>query len=102
MTYQPRWERVQSAVAMPVQGLVDTFEGILCTVGEAPPCTPGDTKCIGPDLYECSPVREWVLVEENSPECIVEEKKFPWGWVVIGAGAVVGAIGLAAIMKKKR
>ncbi len=35
-------------------------------------CTPGETKCVGFDLYECSLERKWALVEANSPAC---------GWV---------------------
>ncbi len=37
----------------------------------APPvvCIPGETKCVGFDLYECSPECEWVLIEANSPAC---------------------------------
>ncbi|MBA7611715.1 hypothetical protein ES703_18944 [subsurface metagenome] len=40
----------------------------------APPevCIPGETKCVGFDLYECSPECKWTLVEANSPAC---------GWV---------------------
>ena len=39
----------------------------------APPiCTPGETKCVGFDLYECSPECKWAIVEANSPTC---------GWV---------------------
>ena len=40
----------------------------------APPvvCIPGKTKCVGFDLYECSPECKWVLIEANSPTC---------GWV---------------------
>ncbi|MBA7607055.1 hypothetical protein ES703_14207 [subsurface metagenome] len=41
-------------------------------------CTPDAQKCIGDDLYECQivsidptgPVTEWVLIEENSPQCM--------------------------------
>ena len=40
------------------------------TPTEIPPvCTPGATKCVGFDSYECSPERKWVLVEANSPSC---------------------------------
>jgi len=38
------------------------------TVTTAPPCTEGDTKCIGYNLYECRAGR-WELKERNSPEC---------------------------------
>lgn len=37
-----------------------------------PVCTIGATKCEGYNLYECqsvSGVAQWVLIEENSPEC---------------------------------
>lgn len=65
-----------------------------------PPCTPGQTRCIGPDLYECSPAGEWVLAEKDSPECAVEEKKFPWEWLLIGGGATIATIGLVATKKR--
>lgn len=69
--------------------------------GVGPPvCTPGETKCIGPDLYECSPDNEWVLIEENSAQCAVEEGEFPWLWVAGGLGAL--ALIMAAMPKKKK
>lgn len=34
-----------------------------------PICTPGETECVGYDLYRCSLEGEWVLDEENSPNC---------------------------------
>ena len=36
-------------------------------------CTPGDTKCIGNDLYVCNAQRQWELSEKDSPQCIVQE-----------------------------
>jgi MYXO-CTERM domain-containing protein len=70
--------------------------------GVTPPvCTPGETKCIGPDLYECSPDSEWVLIEENSTQCAVEEEgAFPWLWVAGGLGAL--ALIAAAMPEKKK
>lgn len=84
---------------------LDYWSGKLCTVrAEAPPpplCTPGETKCIGPDLYECSPAKEWVMIEENAPECVEVEKKFPWLPVaLIGGGAI--AVAAAAAKKPKK
>ena len=50
----------------------------------APPkvCTPGETKCVGLDLYECIPKTgdaggRWALMEANSPTC---------GWLPPGVG----------------
>ncbi|GAI16643.1 unnamed protein product, partial [marine sediment metagenome] len=55
------------------------FFGIRQLTKAAPPvvCTPGETKCVGFDLYECSEVcapdgpctNQWMLVEANSPTC---------------------------------
>ena len=49
------------------------FFGIKKWVAAAPQepevCTPGETKCEGFDLYECSGEGKWVRVEENSPSC---------------------------------
>ena len=42
-------------------------------VKAAPPCTPGETKCIGFDLYQCVE-NEWALLETNSLQC---------GWVPV-------------------
>lgn len=80
--------------------LLDTRVIILEPLG-VPLCTPGETKCIGADLYQCSPEKEWVLIEENSPECIVEEKKFPWLLLAVGGGAAAVAVAAAAKKKKK-
>lgn len=40
-------------------------------------CTPGDTKCVGSDLYVCSGAKEWVLSERDAPQCILLEKRDP-------------------------
>lgn len=56
-----------------VGGLAGTALAIwgITRVRAAPPvvCTPGETKCVGFDLYECSPECKWALVEANSPAC---------------------------------
>ena len=72
-----------------------------------PVCTPGETKCVGYDLYTCSLAGQWKLTKHNATECGYvpeeeEEKPFPWLWVGIGSGivALIGAI--AAVVKKKR
>lgn len=33
------------------------------------PCTPGETKCVGYDLYQCSDNCQWVLIKQNATEC---------------------------------
>lgn len=65
---------------------------------EVPPCTPGDTKCIGPDLYECE-AGQWVLVERNAPQCV--KKPFPWHYLFMG-GSAVAAIGLGIKEAKEK
>lgn len=49
-------------------------------------CTPDDQKCIGDDLYKCTivsidpytgPVYGWVLIERDSPQCVVEPEPEP-------------------------
>jgi len=43
---------------------------VLALTKKAPEaCTPGQTKCAGFDLYECSAKRQWILKEANSPTC---------------------------------
>ncbi|HUS04453.1 MAG TPA: carboxypeptidase-like regulatory domain-containing protein [Dehalococcoidia bacterium] len=59
--------KVQKVVAgAGIAGLVTAL-----VVKAAKVCTPGETKCVGFDLYECSPECKWVLVEANSPACEV-------------------------------
>lgn len=47
--------------------------GVAVTRAKAAVCTPGKTKCVGFDLYECNPMLggepKWVLVEANSTDC---------------------------------
>ncbi|GAJ08954.1 unnamed protein product, partial [marine sediment metagenome] len=72
--------------------IVDSYEGFLCTVVKEvipPECTI-DADC--PEGYLCV-----------NGKCVPEEeveKKFPWGPVAIGAGALVAAIGFATAAKK--
>ncbi len=80
--------------------LVDQWSGteVIATIAEeVPPCTPGATKCIGPDLYGCEAGR-WVLVERNAPQCI--KKPFPWHWLFIG-GSAAATIGLGLKERRK-
>lgn len=48
-------------------------------VGVPPECTPGETKCVGYDLYTCNALREWELTEKNVEKCgyVAEEKRDP-------------------------
>lgn len=58
----------------------------------APPEEPeeGETKCVGSDLYEFVD-RGWVMVEENSPQCVVAPpaKVSPWPLLIGVAGVAV-------------
>jgi len=81
--------------------LVDQWSGskIIATISEEVlPCTPGKTKCIGPDLYGCNELGQWVLVERNAAKCVA--KPFQWLWVGIAAAALGGLILLAPKEKK--
>jgi len=49
-------------------GALAAFFGIR-KLTKAAVCTPGEPKCEGYDLYQCSPEHKWVLVEANSPTC---------------------------------
>ncbi len=40
------------------------------------PCTEGEEKCVGYNLYKCV-TEKWVLVEKDSPICIVPEEWLP-------------------------
>lgn len=69
--------------------IVDTYDGDLCTTTiEIPPECEIDADC--PEGYVCV-----------GGVCVPEEK-FPWAPVIIGAGAVIAAIGLAVAAKKRR
>lgn len=83
------WQELDS------KDLVITREGV-----PPPPCSPGEMKCVGSDLYGCID-GEWALVQENAPECVLPpEKKFPWvAAALIGGGA---AIAIAAATKKPK
>lgn len=72
--YNPEWERggVGGAVMASPVVVVDTYEGILCTVLSAPPPPPPDD-------------------EE-------EEGKFPW--LLVGIGGAVAIVGLLAVTTK--
>lgn len=51
---------------------VDTYTSAFTVSGVAPPpvvCTPGETKCVGYDLYTCGGDERWHLTERNSVEC---------------------------------
>lgn len=56
-----------------------------------PECdTLGATECRDGNLYTCV-AYEWMLTEEDSPEC--EAPKVDWRWVALGGGALLaGAI----------
>lgn len=70
------WEQVQSSIALAPSHsdsvVVDSYEGVLCTVLSVPPPPPPDEE---------------------------EEKKFPW--LLVGIGGSVAAIGLLALAKKR-
>jgi len=77
---------------------VDEWSGtkVIATVAEEVlPCTSGQTKCIGPDLYKCSGAGQWVLEERNASQCA--EKAFPWLWVIGGL-----SLGALILLPKKR
>jgi len=71
--------------------VVDSYDGDLCSVTSVvPPECSVDADC--PEGYVCV---DGVCVPEEEVE-----KKFPWGWVALGAGAIVATIGLASAAKK--
>jgi len=72
--------------------LLGTRTITIAVTGVPPPTCEIDADC--PEGYVCV---DGVCVPEE-PE---EEKKFPWTWVIIGAGATIGVIGLATAAKKK-
>lgn len=57
-----------------VVGLVAGTVAAIRAWVKAAPCTPGETKCDGYDLYRCSLQGVWELEETNSPTCGWE----PW------------------------
>jgi len=89
-------------------------------VGPVPECTPGETKCVGYDLYTCNAAKAWELTEKNAGQCgyIVctidadcpegyvckdgkcVKKAFPWEWLAIGGAVVAGSIMILTGMRK--
>ena len=66
-----------------------------------PDCSPeGATQCFGDDLYECQS-GQWVLIEENSAECITPPPpEIPWA--LIGASIIaIGVAGYIFIISKR-
>lgn len=72
--------------------VVDSYDGDLCSTVELPPTCKTDADC--PEGYVCV---NGVCVPKEEVE-----KKFPWGPVAIGAGALVAIVGLAAAAKRGR
>lgn len=75
------------------------------TASVSPPgvvvCIPGDTNCIGFDLYTCNLAGRWELTKRNSPKCgYVPEEKFPWLWVGVGGAVIATVIAVVAAEKK--
>ena len=85
-------------------GWVDYSKG---TLGYMIPCTEGETKCVGYDLYKCIGGK-WQLVERNSEQCGYQPPSPPpapgipeippWA-VLVAAGA--GLIGMYLIFGGK-
>jgi len=51
---------------------IDTYTSAFTVSGVAPPpsvCTPGETKCVGYDLYTCGSDEKWHLTARNSAVC---------------------------------
>lgn len=63
-------------------------------------CDPGETKCVGYDLYTCSVEGRWEFTKHNATECgyVPEEKPFPWKW----AGIALAALGAILLIPKKK
>lgn len=69
-----------------------------------PVCTPDETKCVGYDLYTCSPEGQWQLTKENSEQCGYippPDERFPWEYIALAGGAVLLVIAIATPKKKK-
>lgn len=47
-------------------GAYQATDDVTISAGE---CTPGDSKCVGYDLYECSSQSMWYLYQADSPTC---------------------------------
>lgn len=78
----------------------------LTPTGVPPPpeecTTPGETKCVGYDLYTCSSGYKWELTKKNAEECGYVPSKFPWQWLAIGGAAIAGVILLIPKKIKKK
>lgn len=63
-------------------------------------CAPGETKCVGYDLYTCSLEGRWEFTKHDATECgyVPEEKPFPWKW----AGIALAALGAILLIPKKK
>jgi len=102
------WVKADSAIATIEPGLVGGWikadsQTKLVNPPGIPVCTPGETKCVGYDLYTCSLESTWVLTKKNATECgYAPEKKFPWLEVGVGSGIVAAFIAIIAALKKKK
>lgn len=65
----PLTKRQKVGAGAVITALIATIVAAVKAKAAPEVCTPGETKCIGRDLYECSPECEWVLLETNSPSC---------------------------------
>lgn len=95
---------VPSGVEVGGWNVLKTIDVTIYPEGEPPTCTPGETKCIGYDLYTCSPSGEWKLTEKYSAECYYEPPNgdgdgIPLEW--LGIGALAAGAAALLIPKKK-
>lgn len=72
-------------------------------VGPIPECTPGETKCVGYDLYTCSAAKAWGLTKKNVEQCGYVPGvpgEIPWEWLAIGGVAIAGGIMILTGIRK--
>lgn len=64
-------------------------------------CDPGDTKCVGYDLYTCSLEGKWEFTKHNATECgYVPEEEKPFPWLPVGIGLI--ALGALLLIPRKK
>lgn len=64
------------------------------------PCTDeGEQRCFGNNLYECQN-GTWILIEQNSPQCITPPPQIPW--MLIAGGVLIASIATYVILRRRR
>ena len=81
---------------------VDIINHIISLQGQPvpPPCTTGETECVGYDLYTCNSANEWELTKSNAEQCGYVPPPPPTSKAWLIGGALLAVIAAVAVAKK--